>query len=44
MHWEYFVKNKGKLERYKKKHRAKKQIKLNITKWKVLMANIVPAF
>lgn len=24
MHWECFVKNKGKLERYKKENRAKK--------------------
>lgn len=33
MHWEYFVKNKGKAERYKKENKAKiSQIRLNIKK------------
>lgn len=42
MHWEYFAKNKGKAEGYKKENRAKNsQVMLNIKKWKVLMVNFV---
>lgn len=32
MHWEYFVKNKGKLEKYKKENRARKAGKVKHNK------------